>query len=373
MSQTKQIYPSGPLPPPDTDKRQKMAKKKMEMEASWDEASRLDRFKLKETQDKLIEAMARLNLLQEKNNALEKEKRLADEKRKQTDDWAKKLQERHYDRTRNIKVTDDDFSTIIAKLGKFSGKLSNFSPNSKSSFKKDLPRDQLISFFINTNQQHKDQILFLFQQDKVDYALVSVLVEKLITKEIVNHIYKAAIHLDLQVNHAFETIQNLLINTQHEAWINDFRLKIAKATHDLIHRYDQDGKAKAVNDLTRKMVIDTIVSQLSIIYNNEDEIRSRIEKLVDMAIDLSLPIRGQEDLVEIIDLEPEDNVYKNQVKPIYRQFEGNKIKLGIFPVFLAKSTLEDENQSGNEEDEGDIITPSYLPGYTLVYPGKAIY
>ncbi|KAI9348385.1 hypothetical protein BD770DRAFT_395320 [Pilaira anomala] len=373
MSQTKQIYPGEPLPSTDPDKRQKMAKKKLEMEASWDEASKLDRLKLKETQDKLIETMARLNLLQEKNKALEVEKRIADEKRKQADDWAKKLQEQHYDRTRNIKVTDDDFSTIIAKLGKFSGKLSNFSPNSKSFFKKDLPRDQLIHFFINNNQEHKDQILFLFQQDtRVDYALVSVLVEKLITKEIVHHIYRAAIHLDLQVNNAFETIQNLLISTQHEAWISDFRLKIAKATHDLIHRYDHDGKAKAVNDLTRNRVIDTIVSQLSIIYNNENEIRSRIEKLVDMAIDLSLPIRGQEDLVEIIDLKPEDNVYKNQVKPMYRQLEGNKIKLGIFPVFLAKSTLEDENQSENEEEDNNI-TPSYLPGYTLVYPGKAIY
>lgn len=326
---------------------------------------------------KLEEAVSSLKKSQKEKEEWMERHREAEVKKEAAEKKARDLQAQHYDRSKNIKVTDDDFSTIIAKLGKFSGKLSNFPPNSKSSFKKDLSRELLIRFFIE-HIDNKTQVEFLFDQDKdrIDYALVSVLVEKLITAEIVKHIYRAEIHLDTKINDAFKEIRELLEKTKHEHWISDFRLKISKATYDLIHRYDKDNKARDINNAKREFVISSIVTKLSVIYNKPEDIRSRIEKLVDMAIELSLPIRGQEDLVEIIDLEVDDEVYKNQVKPMYRQFDSPKIILGVSPVFLAKSTKDDENHSANEEEEeeeeGDI-TRTYKQDHTLVYPGKAIY
>ncbi|GAA5811822.1 hypothetical protein MFLAVUS_005267 [Mucor flavus] len=331
----------------------------------WAESEKAKK-KLEDAFKSLEESRKEKEVWMERHRIAEKMKEAAEKK-------ARDLQAQHYDRSKNIKVTDDDFSTIIAKLGKFSGKLSNFPPNSKSCFKKDLPREQLIQFFIK-NIDNKAEIEFLFDQDKdrIDYALVSVLVEKLITAEIVKHIYRAEIHLDSKINDAFKEIRELLESTGHERWISDFRLKISKATYDLIHRYDKDNKARDINNAKREFVISGIVTKLSVIYNKPEDIRLRIEKLVDMAIELSLPIRGQEDLVEIVDLEVGNEVYKNQVKPMYRQFDSPTIVLGVSPVFLAKSTKDDENQSVNEEEEGDI-TRTYLKDHTLVYPGKAIY
>ncbi|KAG2232588.1 hypothetical protein INT48_009797 [Thamnidium elegans] len=355
------------------DKPIDMHHRKISLLDDWAIAENTYRKKSIQVKTKLEEAVKKLEKSRKENKELMKHQEIIEREMMAVKKRAGELQAQHYDRSKNIKVTDDDFSTIIAKLGKFSGKLSNFPPNSKSCFKKDLSREELIEFFIKHNFENKAQIEFLFDQDKdrIDYALVSVLVEKLITTEIVKHIYRAAIHLDSKVNEAFEEIQKLFVSTNHEGWMNDFRLKISKATHDLIHRY-KDEKAKDINNAKRKLVIDSIVQKLSVIYDKEEDIRSRIEKLVDMAIELSLPIRGQEDLVEIIDLKVDDPVYKNQVKPMYRQFDSTKIILGVSPVFLAKSTIDDENQSGNEEEEGDI-TRTYLRDHTLVYPGKAIY
>ncbi|KAI9246330.1 hypothetical protein EDC94DRAFT_590211 [Helicostylum pulchrum] len=356
------------------DKPINMVGKKKVLLDEWKGAEEKYRIKSVQARKRLEDAVKSLEESRKEKEELMKRHKIAEIKKEAAEKKARDLQAQHYDRSKNIKVTDDDFSTIIAKLGKFSGKLSNFPPNSKSCFKKDIPREQLIQFFIKHNIENKAQIEFLFDQDKdrIDYALVSVLVEKLITDEIVKHIYRAAIHLDSKINEAFEEIQKLLIGTKNEHWISDFRLKISKATYDLIHRYDKDNKARDTNNAKRELIINGIVTELSVIYDKQEDIRSRIEKLVDMAIELSLPIRGQEDLVEIIDLKVDDLVYKNQVKPMYRQFDSTKIILGVSPVFLAKSTIDDENQSGNEEEEGDV-TRTYLPDHTLVYPGKAIY
>lgn len=351
-----------------------MKASKVQLERTWDRNSRNKKEDCVKSEKTLRDMFIKYNELKAQTIELKIKKQDAEEKKEKADEKVKRYQVQHYDRTKNIKVTDDDFSTIIAKLGKFSGKLSNFPPNSKSCFKRNLTREEIIDFFIENNQENKEQIQFLFSQDeeKTDYALVSVLVEKLITNEIVNTVYRAPIHLDEKVNDAFRTIERLLLDSQHELWINEFRLKMAKATFDLINYHDKDGKAKAINAKTKEDLIDRIAFQLSKIYDKEEDIRVRIEKLVDMAIELSLPIRGQEDLVAIIDLNSGENVYRNQVKPLYRFFGEKDIILGISPVFLAKSTAEDDTQSINEED-GDDATQSYKIDHTLVYPGKAIY
>ncbi|CEP09917.1 hypothetical protein, partial, partial [Parasitella parasitica] len=95
----------------------------------------------------------------------------------------------------------------------------------------------------------------------------------------------------------------------------------------------------------------------------------RIKKLIDMASDLCLPINGQEDVIVLHTLRTNDRVIAKQVKPVYRRVgeekEGDeKICLGIAPVFLAKSTVEADDE---------MLAESYLENYTLVYPGRAIW
>lgn len=372
--QSDTYHPPYPIPAQTTTKgaATPMGSQRREMQAQW-------------MRDLLRQVMAKDTLLTQASQKLHGQQEELDRlllAKEESETHLKQLQTELYDRTKNIKVTDDDFSTIIAKLGKFTGKLSNFPPNSKSSFKKNRPKQEVIDFFLTHHEpEERKHIQFLFDQepdkDKWDYALISVLVEKLITKEIVNTIYKAPIHLNPGTNHAFLEISKLYKDAGHEAWIKDLRLKMAKATYDSINQSPFQKKDME----TRAELIDRLVTQLSELYEGPADIKSRIEKLVDMAIDLSLPIRGQEDLVKIYDLKETDVPRRNQVKPMYRHFEGQHILLGVSPVFLAQSTVDDEynrqeeDEDEEEEEEGqeDVKNNTYIPNHTLVYQGKAIW
>ncbi|CEP08289.1 hypothetical protein [Parasitella parasitica] len=108
---------------------------------------------------------------------------------------------------------------------------------------------------------------------------------------------------------------------------------------------------------------------LNPIYDMTPDAVDRIKKLIDMASDLCLPINGQEDVIVLHTLRTNDRVIAKQVKPVYRRVgeekEGDeKICLGIAPVFLAKSTVEADDE---------MLAESYLENYTLVYPGRAIW
>ncbi|KAI7894372.1 uncharacterized protein EV154DRAFT_498552 [Mucor mucedo] len=339
-----------------------MSEKKKILKQGWIDKQAIRDIEIKNHKNDLAALHKRYEELETTNIRLKEEKELAEIKSAETSKKARELQAEYYDRTKNIRVTDDDFSTIIAKLGKFSGKLSNFPPNSKSCFKKNLERDQVIERFMKLHKKDELEIKKLFDESpgKADYALVSVLIEKFIMREIVEVIFRAEIHLDSKINDAYKKIRQLFSDTKHEAWINELRLKTAKATFDSMH---SPGYDKTRDNETRKGLIMKIMVGLNEFYDKPEDIEARVEKLVDMAIDLSLPIRGQEDLVEIIHLEKGDDVHTNQVKPLYKMSDSvDKIRLGVSPVFLAKSTSDDA-----EEIE------TYKKNYTLVYPGKAIY
>ncbi|KAG2212351.1 hypothetical protein INT47_001712 [Mucor saturninus] len=339
-----------------------MGGRKEKLAQGWRDRQAIRDKEITKYENELADLQNRYKELETINNELKKEKEMAEKKSADASEKARELQAEYYDRTKNIRVTDDDFSTIIAKLGKFSGKLSNFPPNSKTCFKKNLKPMEVSARFEKLHKEDELEIKKLFGEspDKADYALVSVLIEKFIMREIVEVIFRAEIHLDSKINDAYRKITQLFRDTKHEAWINELRLKTAKATFDSMH---SSGYDKTRDNETREGLIQSIMAGLNEFYDKPDDIRARVEKLVDMAIDLSLPIRGQEDLVEIIHLKNGDDVHTNQVKPLYKMSETvDKIRLGVSPVFLAKSTSDDA-----EEIE------TYKENYTLVYPGKAIY
>ncbi|CEP08260.1 hypothetical protein [Parasitella parasitica] len=277
-----------------------------------------------------------------------------------------------YETTKPIRVTDDDFSTIIATLGKFSGKVTNFSPNAKSAFRYMRDPEQTKLFFCGLFEEDTTHIAALFDKasnpdNKTDYMLVSVLVERYLTEKIATSVLKAGIHLDQATNESFGRLQGLFVSCEHEGWAKDLRLKTAKATADLIQR--KDPQTLATIEQTKAAIAKEIEIALNPIYDMTPDVVDRIKKLIDMASDLCLPINGQEDVIVLHTLRTNDRVIAKQVKPVYRRVgeekEGDeKICLGIAPVFLAKSTVEADDE---------MLAESYLENYTLVYPGRAIW
>lgn len=285
----------------------------------------------------------------------------------------KKMQNTLYETTKPIRVTDDDFSTIIATLGKFSGKVNNFSPNAKSAFKCMQNPGQVKLFFCGLFEQDAAQIAALFDKatqanaDKTDYMLVSVLIERYLTEKIVSSVLKTGIHMDQATNESFDRIHRLFADTKHESWAKDLRLKTAKATAESIQR--KDPQMMATIEQAKALISKEIATTLTPLYEITQDIMQRIEKLVDMASDLCLPINGQDDVLLIHTLRTNDKVIPTQVKHVYRHVGEEKagqekIYLSIAPVFLAKSTVEADDE---------VLTESYMDNYTLVYPGRAIW
>lgn len=285
----------------------------------------------------------------------------------------KEIQMQLYESTKSIRVTDDDFSTIVSNLGKFAGKINHLPPNIKSAYTKaNHNRSAVTDFFCKLfpGQSAKIQHLFLLNE-KMDYALVSVLVERYLTETMIHRILQAGIHLDQASNQAHQHIHDLFERTNHTQWQQELRLRMAKATVELLHRKDEQVMQAITS--TKRALVEEMVDTLSFLYpNNEDIMRQKIEKLVDMAADLCLPMHGQEDLICLFDLNSSNHlkVLEPQVKRVYRHLEqeNKEVYLGIAPVFLAQSTMDI-----GEEDDPMPQVETYIENYTLVFPGKAIW
>jgi hypothetical protein len=257
----------------------------------------------------------------------------------------KQIQTQLYESTKPIRVTDDDFSTIISNLGKFTGKINHLPPNTKSAFTKaNHSRTAVTAFFCKLFPNESDKIQYLFLlNEKLDYALVSVLVERYLTETMVHRVLQAGIHLDQAGNQAHQHIHELFAKTNHTQWQQELRLKMAKATAELLHRQDQH--ITQVTTKAKQALVEEMVETLDFLYPDyKDAMRQRIEKLVDMAADLCLPMHGQEDVICVFDLNSHSNmkVKETQLKRVYRHMEpeSKEIYLGIAPVFLAKSTVD---------------------------------
>jgi hypothetical protein len=311
----------------------------------------------------------------------------------------KQLQVELYDLLKQVKVTDDDLSTIQKKLAALSGKLSNFPPNSKKSFNKKEPKKpEVVKFFQDcwtddlgytpkTKKVTVESVTNLFsQQDDIDYALVSVLVEKLVMDYFVTYIFKQPIYLNFEeINTSYDTIQKLFTEANHPEWVSNLRLKCVKAT---LTEVDDGGEAAERSKASRAQLCDKLLDTLSAIYDRDD-IAPRIRKLVEMAADLSFPMNSQEESIVRKFLLPGDKFFTNQVKAQYGSDKSpTVVKLGISPVFLVKNNIQLEDVIGDDEDddfmdnedeeEEDGDKPNlgqyepYNNDYTLVYAGRAI-
>ncbi|KAG1451842.1 hypothetical protein G6F56_007978 [Rhizopus delemar] len=269
----------------------------------------------------------------------------------------KEAQRRLYHSTKTIQVTDDDYSTIQAKLAQLSGKISSLPIQIKPYLKS---TESVYASFYRKWPEESEPLGQLIGE-KVDYTLISLLVEKWVMESIVRQIFEVKIHLNAQINLAFSNIERVFAR-RHADWIPDLRLKCSKATHDI------SKESPLVDEInqTKAAIVSRMVAELSDIYEENKEMQQRLEKIVDMASDLSLPMRGQEDPMIIKFLCREDKVISSQVKAQYRCIGKDQIILGISPVFLTK-TVQDTTEEN--EDSGD----SYIRNCTVVYSGKAIW
>ncbi|KAI8375717.1 hypothetical protein EDC96DRAFT_496296 [Choanephora cucurbitarum] len=327
-----------------------------------------------DSQERLLDQLKSLHvqLDKQKNEQAQIEQQLASSKEsnQKLRKEVHQLQNQLYETTKPIRVTDDDYSTIIAQLNKFIGKVNNFPPNAKSHFNQaNRSKEEVTQFFCQLWQEDQQEIEILFQQesqptDKLDYSLISNLIERYLIDRTLKHVLTAdKIHLDSSLNACYAKIDSLYRKTGHQDWANDLRLKTAKATAELIHI--NDAETLEATQATKEAIVQDILSTLLFLFDtSQEDIKKRVEKIVDMAAELSLPIHGQEDAIEIYDLKKGDPIKQAQVKHTYRQLNRETVLLSISPVFLAKSTVENED---------DINPDTYIEHYTLVYPGKAIW
>ncbi|KAI8993234.1 hypothetical protein BDB01DRAFT_775598 [Pilobolus umbonatus] len=337
-------------------KPQKMTKLDKLAEAEWE--AKMDTIN-KTYRDNITRSEETIQRL--KNECISRERELEDRKTS-----FRMAQANLYEASKMTKVTDDDFSTIQFKLRKLSGKLANFTPISKPLFI--ATKQEVVDYFQKKWPRDKDRIAELFNlmpDDKMDYSIFSLLVERLIIEFIVNNVFLKKIHLDDKINNSFTALEKLFAG--HDNWVKDLRLKCSRATVLLIK--SNDPSTMSTIDAALKELLDGLLEELRHLFRCDEVLIERVSKLIEVAVDISLPIRGQDDLIEMVDLQFNDPIHDHQVKQQH-SLSGNadSIFMGISPVFLAKS-LSDENDMFEDDEEK---AGSYRKDCTLVFKGKAI-
>ncbi|KAI9277652.1 hypothetical protein BY458DRAFT_504712 [Sporodiniella umbellata] len=318
--------------------------------------------KLKDLELTVQKQDARMEAIEKETQ--EKQKLLLVHKQKvqEAHDQVKTIQKKLYDSTKTIQVTDDDYSTIQAKLAQLSGKVASLPVKLKPFYKKEQAYGYF-SLLWPDCQCSLDRLM----TDPSDYALISLLVEKRVMEVVVSHILDTEIFLNPQINQAFSAMETVFIKTQHAHWIPDLRHKCAKATLDILqHQPHSDLASDSTH--TKAELVQSLIRDLSRLYEPNEEIQPRLEKIVDMASQIILPVRGQEDPLVVHHLQPGQKVIPNQVKAQYKCIgKENTILLGISPVFLTK-TVHDPTENAEEEP-----IQTYEKDCTVVYSGKAIW
>lgn len=225
-----------------------------------------------------------------------------------------KMQNNFHKHVRSIRATDDDLSTIHAKLTMLQAKASQLPMALRSSYQEGQ-WTEVLAYFGNRWPALKGTLDRLVQHDaktgilvtttttnpseapttyerKLDYPLVCLLVEKMVMEILVAHVFDSPVHLGLSVNHHYQALSTFMEHHQANDWSNKLRQQLCKlAVH--ANQEHQVGIAEA-----KSQVVHSLKAELDRIYQIAPEkLLPKITKLVDLAAETSLAMHGQDNSV----------------------------------------------------------------------------
>ncbi|KAI8382967.1 hypothetical protein BD560DRAFT_385657 [Blakeslea trispora] len=250
----------------------------------------------------------------------------------------KKLEVKFYSYVKQIRVTDDDLSTIQPEISHLLSQLNNTCMGLKSK----MNREQGTLFVLKHWEHRADQIKKHMipsgsDGDLLDTSCITFFVEKYLINILLKRIMDVPIHLGVSINDSFKEVNEWMINRNKE-WSNRLRQQVCALV------VQQPGDEEEAITRAKQQLLEEIVEELHPVYPPLKQDPKKIENLISRASKLNLAIKGQEIKIERLPIE--EGVTRFNTETMKATAKGKPdgiVFLSITPTFIARDEVDNEH------------------------------
>jgi hypothetical protein len=247
----------------------------------------------------------------------------------------KKLEVNFYSYVKQIRVTDDDLSTIQPEISHLLSQLNNTCMGLKSK----MDRQQGTNFVWKQWPEKVELIKkhMLIDSDLLDTSFITLFVEKYLIHTLLIHVLDVPIHLGISINHAFKELDTWM-STRNKEWSNRLRQQVCALV------VQQPGNEEIQIQQAKQQLLDQIVLDLGSVYPVLKQDPKKIENLIQRALKLNLAVKGQEIKIERLPIEEGVTRFDPETMKATAKGKPNGIVfLTITPPFVARDELDNEH------------------------------
>jgi hypothetical protein len=235
-----------------------------------------------------------------------------------------RLQANFISHMRAIRATDDDLSTIRTKLANLHGSVAQFSMGLKKHI---VDRKQAGKAFARMYPYLESWVT----AKDLEAPIIMQLTEKLVNDALIRVYVAPGIYPGMHINSSYNDLSQWML----ARGADDGVLRLKQQLCYLIAR-DRTPETRAEIVSAQKLVSDQLFTSLLDIYPSmENVMRSKIDKFIEKAFDLSLCIRGQEVDVKVLPIKEGDAFDTRTMAPDYKGVAEGHVKLVVCPPFEA--------------------------------------
>lgn len=246
-----------------------------------------------------------------------------------------KLEVNFYSYVKQIRVTDDDLSTIQPEISHLLSQLNNTCMGLKSK----MDRQGGTNFVFQSWPEKVELIkkYMMTNGDLLDTSYITLFVEKYLINTLLTHVLDVPIHLGVSINDAFQELDDWMASRNKE-WSNRLRQQVCALV------VQQPGDEEEQMQKAKDQLLQDIVSVLGSVYPALKQDPKKIENLIQRASKLNLAVKGQEIKIERLPIEEGVTHFDGETMKATAKGKPNGIVfLAITPTFVAKDELDNEH------------------------------
>ncbi|CEP09675.1 hypothetical protein [Parasitella parasitica] len=255
-----------------------------------------------------------------------------------------KLEVNFYSYVKQIRVTDDDLSTIQPEISHLLSQLNNTCMGLKSKMDKQGGTDFVFEYWPEKVELIKEYMMPA-GSDILDPSYITLFVEKYLINTLLIHLLDVPIHLGVSINDAFQELDDWMASRNKE-WSNRVRQQVCALV--IQQPADEEKQIQEAKDL----LLQEIVSVLGPVYpvlkqdleTPERKQVKKIENLIERASKLNLAVKGQEIKIERLPIEEGTTHFDSRTMKATAKGKPNGVVfLAITPTFVARDELDNEH------------------------------
>ncbi|KAK4515639.1 Transmembrane nucleoporin [Mucor velutinosus] len=247
-----------------------------------------------------------------------------------------KLEVNFYSYVKQIRVTDDDLSTIQPEISHLLSQLNNTCMGLKSKMDRQGGTDFVFEHWPDKVDAIK-KYMMPTSDGLLDTSYITLFVEKYLINTLLIHVLDVPIHLGVSINDAFQELDDWMASRNKE-WSHRLRQQVCALV--VQQPADEEAQIQAAKD----QLLQDIVSVLGSVYPALKQDPKKIENLIQRASKLNLAVKGQEIKIERLPVEEGVTQFNGETMKATAKGKPNGIVfLVITPTFVARDELDNEH------------------------------